>query len=344
MNTAAYERPSIVRHQMGAMNKFGRLEGDAAAHPHRRRRPSPTLVAEHGSPLFVFSERTLVAPLPRAPRGLHPPLGQGAHRVVVQDQLPRGHLPRLPPRGRVGRGGLALRVRQGARTPASPADRIHCNGPYKPDAAHREGARGRHRSSTSTTSTSSRASSASPSASGSRPKVAIRVNMAIEGQPAWSRFGFNLESGQAQRGGERGSCAATGSSSPACTATSAPSSSTPTRTARPPRKLARLRQRDPRGARHPPLVHRHRRRLRLAQHAQGAVPPRRAGRALVRPLRRRHLRRRSARSTTPRSELPTLVLETGRALVDDAGLPGHHRGGQQAPPRRAARPRPRRRA
>src|SRR5262249_50684451 len=33
---------------------------------------------------------------------------------------------------------------------------------------------------------------------GLRPKVAVRVNMAIEGQPQWSRFGFNLESGQAK--------------------------------------------------------------------------------------------------------------------------------------------------
>jgi diaminopimelate decarboxylase len=30
-----------------------------------------------------------------------------------------------------------------------------------------------------------------------RPKVAIRVNMALPGTPPWSRFGFNLESGQA---------------------------------------------------------------------------------------------------------------------------------------------------
>jgi diaminopimelate decarboxylase len=59
METQVYERPSIVRHQMGLMNKFGRqqtlrplthIDGVAIA----------DLVAEHGSPLFIFSQRTLI--------------------------------------------------------------------------------------------------------------------------------------------------------------------------------------------------------------------------------------------------------------------------------------------
>ena len=34
---------------------------------------------------------------------------------------------------------------------------------------------------------------------GIRPKmVALRLNLAIDGLPAWSRFGVNLESGQAR--------------------------------------------------------------------------------------------------------------------------------------------------
>ena len=33
---------------------------------------------------------------------------------------------------------------------------------------------------------------------GLRPKVALRLNLAIDGLPAWSRFGVNLESGQAR--------------------------------------------------------------------------------------------------------------------------------------------------
>src|ERR1700681_848237 len=60
MNKPIYERPSIVRHQMGLMNKFGRVE---ATRPltHIDGVPIAAMVAEHGSPLFVFSQRTLVA-------------------------------------------------------------------------------------------------------------------------------------------------------------------------------------------------------------------------------------------------------------------------------------------
>ena len=67
-----------------------------------------------------------------------------------------------------------------------------------------------------------------------------------------------------------------------------------------------------------PLLHRSGRRLRLAQHPQGEVSPRRAGEPTLLPLRRRHLRR--PRDLAYREhELPTLVLETGRALIDEAG-------------------------
>ena len=58
MNKPIYERPSLIRHQTGLMNKFGRkqvvrpltaIDGVDVE----------SLVAEHGSPLFVISERTL---------------------------------------------------------------------------------------------------------------------------------------------------------------------------------------------------------------------------------------------------------------------------------------------
>src|SRR6201994_4199506 len=54
-----YERPTIVRHQMGAMNKFGRLEGMRPL-THIDGKAVADLVAEFGSPLFVFSERAQV--------------------------------------------------------------------------------------------------------------------------------------------------------------------------------------------------------------------------------------------------------------------------------------------
>jgi hypothetical protein len=54
-----YERPSILRHQVGHMNKFGRAPS-ARPVTHLDNVPVDDLVAKYGSPLFVFSQKTLV--------------------------------------------------------------------------------------------------------------------------------------------------------------------------------------------------------------------------------------------------------------------------------------------
>ena len=59
MNRPTYERPAIVRHQMGLMNKFGRMD-TVKPLTHVDGVAIDALVAEHGSPLFVFSQRTLI--------------------------------------------------------------------------------------------------------------------------------------------------------------------------------------------------------------------------------------------------------------------------------------------
>ncbi len=53
-----YERPTIIRHVSGLANKFGRAK-TRNCFPEIDGVPVRKLVAEHGSPLFVFSERTL---------------------------------------------------------------------------------------------------------------------------------------------------------------------------------------------------------------------------------------------------------------------------------------------
>jgi len=58
--------------------------------------------------------------------------------------------------------------------------------------------------------------------------------------------------------------------------------------------------------------------VRFAQQAQGAVPPGRAGQPFVRPL-RRGVRAGMAALDLPARREPTIVLESGRALIDDAG-------------------------
>jgi diaminopimelate decarboxylase len=78
-----------------------------------------------------------------------------------------------------------------------PADRIHWNGPYKPDAALEKALASGTIVHLDNLDELARAERIAERRNLS-PKVAIRVNMAIEGQQPWSRFGFNLESGQAR--------------------------------------------------------------------------------------------------------------------------------------------------
>ena len=59
MSKPRYERPVLVRHQMGMMNKFSRTQ---AARPltHIDGVAVSQLIEKYGSPLFVFSEKKLV--------------------------------------------------------------------------------------------------------------------------------------------------------------------------------------------------------------------------------------------------------------------------------------------
>ncbi|MEO1267846.1 MAG: diaminopimelate decarboxylase, partial [Myxococcota bacterium] len=59
MSKLVYERPVLIQHQMGLMNKFGHARANQAM-THIDGVAVSDLLAEYGSPLFVFSERTLV--------------------------------------------------------------------------------------------------------------------------------------------------------------------------------------------------------------------------------------------------------------------------------------------
>jgi diaminopimelate decarboxylase len=180
---------------MGAMNKFGRLSGmrplthiDGAA--------VADLVAAHGSPLFVFSERTLV----RRYRELHEAFTRRWAKVRIAWSYKTNYLEAIC---RVfHREGAWAEVvspfeMEKALRAGVPADRIHWNGPYKPDAALEKAIRGGTIIHLDNLDELARAERLAEKLN-LTPKVAIRVNMAIEGQPPWSRFGFNLESGQAK--------------------------------------------------------------------------------------------------------------------------------------------------
>jgi diaminopimelate decarboxylase len=190
-----YQRPNIQRHQMGAMNKFGRLEGMRPL-THIDGVAVADLVAEHGSPLFVFSERTLR----RRYRELHEAFARRWAKVRIAWSYKTNYLEAIC-RVFHREGAWAEVVSpfelEKALHAGVPADRIHWNGPYKPEAAIQKALAGGtiiHLDNLDELARVERVADRM----GVRPRVAIRLNMAIEGQPQWSRFGFNLESGQAR--------------------------------------------------------------------------------------------------------------------------------------------------
>lgn len=200
MDKPLYERPTIVRHQMGLMNKFGRqqmlqplteIDGVKIA----------DLVAEHGSPLFVFSQRTLVHRF----RDLRDEFTRRYPRVRIAWSYKTNYLEAIC-RTFHREGSWAEVVSpfeyEKALKTGVPADRIHFNGPYKPDDALAKAIAGESIIHVDGFDEIARLERIADRV-GKRPKVAIRVNMTIEGLTAWSRFGFNLESGQAREAAAR---------------------------------------------------------------------------------------------------------------------------------------------
>lgn len=196
MNTRPkYESPSLVRHQMGLMNKFGRQ---------RTARPLvdidgvaiEDLVTEHGSPLFIFSQRTLVSSY----HELYDALKRRYPRVRLAWSYKTNYLEAI----------CRVFHREGAWAEVvSPFEyekallggvnptQIHFNGPYKPDASLEKAIRLDSIIHVDNFDEIVRVE-AMARRTGRRPRVAVRVNMAVDGLQTWSRFGLNLESGQAR--------------------------------------------------------------------------------------------------------------------------------------------------
>ncbi len=200
MSKPAYAPPSIVRHQSGLMNKFARVRS-MEPRTHIDGVPVETLIETYGSPLFVFSEKTLRSRI----RELREAFGLRHPKVRIAWSYKTNYLDAVC-RIFHSEGAWAEVVGEmeydKARHLGVPAHHIHFNGPNKPEAvldkvlpagtivhldhfdelAAAERVAERH---------------------DIRPGVAIRVNLSAEGVPPWSRFGFNLESGQARDAVER---------------------------------------------------------------------------------------------------------------------------------------------
>jgi diaminopimelate decarboxylase len=190
----AYERPLLVRHQPGMMNKFSRVQ---AMRPLDRIDGVPVeeLVAQYGSPLFVFSEKTLVSRY----RELRDVLSLRYPRVRIAWSYKTNYLDGIC-RVFHREGAWAEVVSEFEYEKALhlgiPPERIHFNGPHKPletlERVLPDGALV-HLDNFDELALAERVAERH----GVRPKVAIRVNLQTEAVPSWGRFGFNLESGQA---------------------------------------------------------------------------------------------------------------------------------------------------
>jgi len=194
MKLSLYERPSIVRHQMGLMNKFGRQDGVRPI-THVDGVAIADLVAEHGSPLFVFSQRTLV----QRYRELRDAFARHYPRVRIAWSYKTNYLEAIcrtfHREGAWAEVVSPFEYAKALRAGVTP-DRIHFNGPYKPDAAIAQAVAGGSILHIDNFDEIARIERIAAQGGG-KARVAVRVNMAIDGLQAWSRFGLNLESGQA---------------------------------------------------------------------------------------------------------------------------------------------------
>jgi diaminopimelate decarboxylase len=191
----AYERPGIVRHQMGTMNKFGR-QSSLRPVTHVDGVSIAELVEKHGSPLFILSQRTMISRY----RELYDAFSRRWPKVRIAWSYKTNYLEAVC-RTFHKQGAWAEVVSpfewdKAVASGVSP-ERIHWNGPYKTEDAIERAVRGGSTLHIDNFDEIVRIERVA-ARTGMRPRVALRVNVAVEGIATWSRFGVNLESGQAR--------------------------------------------------------------------------------------------------------------------------------------------------
>jgi diaminopimelate decarboxylase len=194
MTKLPYDKPTISKHTSGLANKFGRgasrrtlarIDGVAVSE----------LIEKFGSPLFVFSENTVRMRY----REVHRAFSVRYPKVQLAWSYKTNYLDAICSIYHQ-EGSMAEVVSEMeydmARRLGVPGERILFNGPYKPPAAVRrafeEGAKVHidHYDELYDAEGIARAM-------GRKVGVAIRVNMDTGIYPRWDRFGFNYDSGEA---------------------------------------------------------------------------------------------------------------------------------------------------
>ncbi|PKN55138.1 MAG: diaminopimelate decarboxylase [Deltaproteobacteria bacterium HGW-Deltaproteobacteria-14] len=189
-----YEPPTIIAHKNGLANKFG---GQSARRslPRIEGVPVAELVERFGSPLFVFSEHTLR----RTYREVHRAFSLRYPKVQLAWSYKTNYLDAVC-RVFHDEGAWAEVVSEVeydmARRNGVPGSQILFNGPYKPEPALRvaieEGAHIHidHHDELYTVEKIAKEL-------GRKLPVTLRINMDTGIQPRWDRFGFNFDNGEA---------------------------------------------------------------------------------------------------------------------------------------------------
>ena len=200
MNKKRYERPTIIRHISGVANKFGRakklrikkeIDGIAVKE----------LISQYGSPVFVFSEKAIRKSFKDARRSftVRYPKVQFAwsYKTNYLDAICRIYHQEGSWAEVVSEFEYEMAKRNGMT-----GEKIIYNGPYKPESflrsAVQEGAR-IHVDHYDELYTLEKISLDL----GCSVEMAIRINMDTGIYPSWDRFGFNLDNGEAMNAARR---------------------------------------------------------------------------------------------------------------------------------------------
>lgn len=192
----AYEKPVITKLVTGLMNKFGRTPGYARkVRTHIDHVPVADLVNRFGSPLFVYSERTLRQKY----RQWHTAFSTRYPQVAFAWSYKTNYLNAICAVMH-GEGSLAEVVSEmeydKARALGVPGERIIFNGPHKSMRAL-ERAIGENAMINVDHFDELNDVEQLARKMGRQVAVGLRLNLDAGISPQWSRFGFNLESGQA---------------------------------------------------------------------------------------------------------------------------------------------------
>ena len=194
MNKLKYERPVITKLNTGMMNKFG-TKTEYQPYTHIDGVNVKDLIAEYGSPLFVLSERKIRETYQSAYRAFSTRYPNVQFAWSYKTNYMNAVCNVFHQEGSWAEVVSGFEYKK-ALNNGVPGDKIIFNGPDKTEEDHRMAMKNGSPIHIDHLDELYQLTALATEMN-IRPKVAIRVNMDTGIQPVWDRFGFNYESGQA---------------------------------------------------------------------------------------------------------------------------------------------------